>query len=84
MTDENAVRHWIEGAWVLRSRRATASTPRRARVIGTYADADADVGHRAVDAADRAFRDGTWSLDPMVRATALSTSPTPTTLGCRR
>ncbi|MFF4555988.1 aldehyde dehydrogenase family protein [Streptomyces sp. NPDC001422] len=72
MARENAVRHWIDGEWVDSARACDSINPATGEVIGTYADADAEVGQRAVIAADRAFEEGDWRLDPMVRATALS------------
>lgn len=72
MTRENTARHWIDGDWVGSARTCDSINPATGGVIGTYADADADVGQRAIDAADRAFKGGDWRLDPMTRATALS------------
>lgn len=72
MTRENTARHWIDGEWVGSSRISDSVNPATGEVIGTYADADAEVGQRAVDAAGRAFETGDWRLDPMVRSTALS------------
>ncbi|MFF1273071.1 aldehyde dehydrogenase family protein [Streptomyces marokkonensis] len=72
MPRENTARHWIDGEWVGSARISDSVDPATGEVIGTYADADAEVGQNAVDAAARAFREGTWRLDPMVRSTALS------------
>ncbi|MFF7334983.1 aldehyde dehydrogenase family protein [Streptomyces sp. NPDC008150] len=72
MTRERSAQHWIDGEWVGSARTRDSVNPATGEVIGTYADADAEVGQRAVDAAHRAFKDGDWRLDPMVRATALS------------
>ncbi|KOX24874.1 MULTISPECIES: aldehyde dehydrogenase family protein [unclassified Streptomyces] len=72
MTRENTARHWIDGEWVGSARISDSIDPATGKVIGTYADADAEVGQRAVDAARRAFEEGDWRLDPMVRSTALS------------
>ncbi|MFB7653019.1 MULTISPECIES: aldehyde dehydrogenase family protein [unclassified Streptomyces] len=72
MTRGNTARHWIDGEWVGSARTSESVDPATGDVIGTYAEADTELGHRAVDAAARAFTEGTWRLDPMVRATALS------------
>ncbi|MFD7691599.1 aldehyde dehydrogenase family protein [Streptomyces sp. NPDC059781] len=72
MTRENTARHWIDGEWVGSARTCDSVDPATGEVIGTYADADAGVGRSAVDAAVRAFKEGTWRLDPMARSTALS------------
>ncbi|MFJ7300247.1 aldehyde dehydrogenase family protein [Streptomyces sp. NPDC099088] len=72
MTRENTARHWIDGDWVGSARTCDSINPATGGVIGTYADADADVGQRAIDAADWAFKGGDWRLDPMTRATTLS------------
>lgn len=72
MALENPVRHWIDGEWFGSSRTSDSIDPATGEVIGTYAEADAEVGKAAIDAAARAFTSGTWQLDPMVRATALS------------
>ncbi|MDA5143439.1 aldehyde dehydrogenase family protein [Streptomyces sp. AD681] len=72
MTPQNTAQHWIDGEWVGSERTCDSINPATGEVIGTYADADAEVGQRAIAAADRAFKEGDWRLDPMVRATALS------------
>ncbi|MEV6265284.1 aldehyde dehydrogenase family protein [Streptomyces sp. NPDC051784] len=72
MTPENTARHWIDGEWAGSVRTSQSVNPATGEVIGTYADADAETGQRAVDAACRAFEEGNWRLDAMVRATALS------------
>ncbi|MFJ5779445.1 aldehyde dehydrogenase family protein [Streptomyces sp. NPDC093094] len=72
MTRENTARHWIDGDWVGSARISDSIDPATGDVIGTYADADAEVGQQAIDAAGRTFEKSDWRLDPMVRATALS------------
>lgn len=72
MTRENTARHWIDGEWVDFPRTSESFDPATGEVIGRYAEADAGVGQSAIDAASRAFTGGTWRLDPMLRATALS------------
>ncbi|MFB6555610.1 aldehyde dehydrogenase family protein [Streptomyces sp. NPDC056405] len=72
MTRENSARHWIDGEWVGSDRTAVSVDPATGEVIGAYADAGTGEGRRAVHAAARAFTEGTWRLDPMLRATALS------------
>ncbi|ROR46373.1 aldehyde dehydrogenase family protein [Kitasatospora cineracea] len=72
MTLENTARHWIDGEWVDSARTSESIDPATGETIGTYADGGAEEGRRAVDAAARAFAEGTWRLDPMLRATALS------------
>ncbi|MGW3560764.1 aldehyde dehydrogenase family protein [Streptomyces sp. NPDC000963] len=72
MTRENTARHWIDGEWVGSAKVSDSIDPATGEVIGTYADADAEVGRQAVDAARHAFERSDWRLDPMVRSTALS------------
>ncbi|MFE6365695.1 aldehyde dehydrogenase family protein [Streptomyces sp. NPDC057806] len=72
MTRENTARHWIDGTHVESSRVSESVNPATGEVIGTYTDGDATVGQAAIDAASRTFRESSWRLDPMVRATALS------------
>lgn len=72
MARENTARHWIDGEWAGSARACDSVNPATGEVIGTYTDADAELGQQAIDAADRAFREGDWRLDPMMRATALS------------
>ncbi|MGW4809214.1 aldehyde dehydrogenase family protein [Kitasatospora sp. NPDC004272] len=72
MTMENTARHWIDGEWVDSARTSESIDPATGETIGRYADGGAEEGRRAVDAAARAFTGGTWRLDPMLRATALS------------
>ncbi|MFG3099188.1 aldehyde dehydrogenase family protein [Streptomyces sp. NPDC048182] len=72
MAAENTARHWIDGEWAGSPRTSDSVDPATGEVIGGYADGGAEEGRRAVDAAARAFAEGTWRLDPMVRATALS------------
>lgn len=67
-----AVRHWIDGEWVGSDRTSDTADPATGRLIGTYADADAEVGQAAIEAAARTFTSSPWRLDAMVRATALS------------
>ena len=67
-----ATRHWIGGEWAGSARTSDSVNPATGEVIGTYADADAETGQAAIDAAARAFAETTWRLDPMLRATALS------------
>ncbi|MGW6536911.1 hypothetical protein ACWGBV_06940 [Streptomyces sp. NPDC055051] len=55
MTRENTARHWIDGEWVGSARVCDSIDPATGDVIGTYADADAQVGQQAIDAAGRAF-----------------------------
>ncbi|MFI8426089.1 aldehyde dehydrogenase family protein [Streptomyces sp. NPDC085479] len=72
MTRQNTARHWIDGDWVGSDRISDSINPATGDVIGTYAEADAEIGQRAIDAADRAFEQSDWRLDPMLRSTALS------------
>lgn len=72
MTRDNTARHWIDGEWVGSARTSDSVDPATGEVIGTYAEAGTEEGQSAVDAATRAFKEGTWRLDPMLRATALS------------
>ncbi|MGZ2362024.1 aldehyde dehydrogenase family protein [Streptomyces sp. 372A] len=72
MARESSARHWIDGEWVGSARTSDSINPATGKVIGTYTDGDAETGQRAIDAAGRAFEEGDWRLDPMVRATALS------------
>ncbi|MFI0938491.1 aldehyde dehydrogenase family protein [Streptomyces sp. NPDC021020] len=72
MTEDTRTRHWIDGTWAGSPRSGTSVNPATGEEIGTYADADAATGQAAIDAADRAFAQGTWRLDPMRRAAALS------------
>ncbi|MFF8408912.1 aldehyde dehydrogenase family protein [Streptomyces omiyaensis] len=71
MARENTARHWIDGEWIGSTRISDSINPATGEVIGTYADADAQVGQQAIDAAARAFENGDWRLDPMARSTAL-------------
>lgn len=66
------IRHLIGGEWVGSARTPASVNPASGERIGSYADADAETGRAAIDAADRAFKEGPWRLDPMLRATALS------------
>ncbi|MGC2654892.1 MAG: aldehyde dehydrogenase family protein [Mycobacterium sp.] len=72
MADRATAQHWIDGKWIVSDRTSKSINPANGEVIGTYADADAQVGQAAVDAAARSFAAGPWRLDPMLRATALS------------
>ncbi|MBP0457208.1 aldehyde dehydrogenase family protein [Streptomyces montanisoli] len=72
MAREDTARHWIDGEWTGSHRTSDSVDPATGAVIGTYAEADAELGQAAIDAAHRAFTDGPWRSDPMVRATALS------------
>ncbi|MFJ9888982.1 aldehyde dehydrogenase family protein [Streptomyces sp. NPDC091287] len=72
MALESTAQHWIDGEWTGSSRTSHSIDPATGEVIGTYAEADTATGQAAIDAAARAFAEGTWRLDPMVRATALS------------
>lgn len=72
MTELLAVRHWIGGEYVGASTTSNSVNPATGEVIGTYAEADTAIGQAAIDAAARAFAEGTWRTDPMLRATALS------------
>ncbi|MFJ8844808.1 aldehyde dehydrogenase family protein [Streptomyces cyaneofuscatus] len=72
MALESTAQHWINGEWTGSSRTSESIDPATGEVIGTYAEADTATGQAAIDAAARAFAEGTWRLDPMVRATALS------------
>lgn len=72
MTRQNTARHWIDGGWADSARTSDSVDPATGQVIGTYAEADTETGQRAIDAATRAFTDGVWRQDPMLRATALS------------
>lgn len=72
MALESTAQHWIDGEWTGSSRTSESIDPATGEVIGTYAEADTATGQAAIDAAARAFAEGTWRLDPMVRATALS------------
>ncbi|NUP03980.1 MAG: aldehyde dehydrogenase family protein [Nonomuraea sp.] len=72
MSEQIEVRHWIDGSWTRSPKVSTSVNPATGETIGTYADAGAEEGQAAVDAAARAFAEGTWRLDPMLRATALS------------
>ncbi|MGW7094679.1 aldehyde dehydrogenase family protein [Streptomyces sp. NPDC054874] len=72
MALESTAQHWIDGEWTGSSRISQSIDPATGEVIGTYAEADTATGQAAIDAAARAFAEGTWRLDPMVRATALS------------
>ncbi|CAM5645394.1 gamma-aminobutyraldehyde dehydrogenase [Streptomyces avidinii] len=67
-----AARHWIDGEWAGSARTSESIDPATGEVIGTYAEAGTEIGQAAIDAAARAFTAGSWRLDPMVRATALS------------
>jgi len=64
--------HWIDGRPTGSARTSNTTDPATGEVIGTYSDADAEVGQAAIDAADRTFRSSPWRHDAMVRATALS------------
>jgi betaine-aldehyde dehydrogenase len=66
-----AIRHWIGGEWAGSAKTTDSVNPATGEVIGTYADAGAETGQAAIDAAARAFRETQWRLDPMLRATAL-------------
>src|SRR6204780_2974648 len=66
-----AIRHWIGGEWAGSAQTPDSVNPATGEVIGTYADADAETGQAAIDAAASAFRETQWRLDPMLRATAL-------------
>ena len=66
-----AIRHWIGGEWAGSAQTSDSVNPATGEVIGTYADADAETGQAAIDAAARAFGETPWRLDPMLRATAL-------------
>ncbi|MFC8448116.1 aldehyde dehydrogenase family protein [Kitasatospora sp. NPDC057223] len=72
MARENTARHWIDGEWVGSARTSESVDPATGETIGRYAEAGVEEGLRAVDAAARAFTEGTWRLDPMLRATTLS------------
>ncbi|PVC83708.1 aldehyde dehydrogenase [Streptomyces sp. CS090A] len=72
MASESTAQHWIDGEWTGSSRTSESIDPATGDLIGTYAEADTATGQAAIDAAARAFAEGTWRLDPMVRATALS------------
>ncbi|MEV7845231.1 aldehyde dehydrogenase family protein [Streptomyces cyaneofuscatus] len=72
MALESTAQHWIDGEWTGSSRTSESIDPATGEVIGAYAEADTATGQAAIDAAARAFAEGTWRLDPMVRATALS------------
>lgn len=72
MTEPVSVRHWIGGEWVDSARKSNTINPATGEVIGTYAEADAEVGQAAIDAAARTFATTSWRRDAMVRATALS------------
>ncbi|KAB8159444.1 aldehyde dehydrogenase family protein [Streptomyces sp. 3MP-14] len=72
MARENTAQHWIDGAWVGSARTSDSVNPATGEVIGSYAEGDAELGRAAIEAASRAFAEGDWRLDPMVRATALS------------
>ena len=71
MTEQTA-QHWIGGERTGSARTSDTIDPATGAVIGTYADADAEVGQAAIDAADRTFKTCPWRLDAMLRATALS------------
>jgi betaine-aldehyde dehydrogenase len=72
MTEQLTARHWIGGERVGSDRTSNSINPATGEVIGTYAEADAELGQTAIDAAVRAFADGPWRLDAMQRAAALS------------
>ncbi|MEW1756847.1 aldehyde dehydrogenase family protein [Streptomyces cyaneofuscatus] len=72
MALESTAQHWIDGEWTGSSLTSESIDPATGEVIGAYAEADTATGQAAIDAAARAFAEGTWRLDPMVRATALS------------
>ncbi|HEY0813746.1 MAG TPA: aldehyde dehydrogenase family protein [Pseudonocardia sp.] len=69
---ERMAQHWIDGQPTGSARTSNTVDPATGEVIGTYADADAEVGQAAIDAAERTFKASPWRLDAMVRATALS------------
>lgn len=72
MARENTARHWIDGEWAGSPRTSDSVDPATGEVIGTYTEGDAEIGRTAIEAASRAFTEGSWRLDPMLRATALS------------
>jgi betaine-aldehyde dehydrogenase len=72
MTAQPAVQHWINGARVGSPRTSDSINPATGEIIGSYADGGTEEGRNAIDAADRAFREDAWRLDPMLRAAALS------------
>ena len=67
-----SVLHWIGGERAASARTSASVNPATGEVIGSYADADAETGQAAVDAAARAFTESPWRLDPMLRAAALA------------
>ena len=46
-----AIRHWIGGEWAGSAQTSDSVNPATGEVIGTYADADAETGRAAIEAA---------------------------------
>ena len=63
--------NWIDGAWVAASDVRQSINPATCEVIGEYADGGLEAAHKSVEAAKRAFRETTWTVDHELRARVL-------------
>ena len=71
MNEQRVARHWIAGGWIESGAERPSLNPATGETIGTYFDGGT-AAQQGIEAAAKAFRDGAWRLDPMLRATALS------------
>src|ERR1700676_4418480 len=63
--------NWINGACVAASDVRQSINPATCEVIGEYADGGLEAAHKSVEAAKRAFRETTWTVDHELRARVL-------------
>jgi betaine-aldehyde dehydrogenase len=64
--------NWIDGQWIDSAVTGISHDPATYEVIGTFADGGEAAARTGIAAAARAFRDGPWARDRMLRAKVLN------------
>ncbi len=64
--------NWIGGEWVDSPDHGESIDPATGQLIGTYADGGVPEAKRCIEAALRAFKNGPWKSDRMLRARVLN------------
>jgi betaine-aldehyde dehydrogenase len=72
MNANPAAKHWIDGEWLESGARRASLSPATGEVIGSFHDGGVSDAQACVAAAQRIFREDTWKVDGMRRATVLS------------
>ncbi len=72
MAELRSARNWVDGSWSGPGMEVSSTNPADGKTFGTYIDGGAEVAAAAIAAAVKAFAAQNWSVDPMLRTTALS------------